>query len=397
MRPTFYLLAIVLSLCSSANAGIRECLDATCRVEVAGGMGTGTVFDQDENYVYILTNAHVAQGEGTPLRCVFVRDGFAQVVNGTTRWSVMEGQRDCAVGVIPVREFNGAVPKPIPFDPASVPSRGQTVMSVGCAQGANPTAWLGHVQAVSDWSIDFYPPPHRGRSGSAVFDADGTRILALVTWNGGGVGVAQQSRAVSAAFQRRFPNEVIPVCSGPSRGGRAPTGGFRPVAPLMPTESDCPECDRMSGGTPTRRVPIDELGPVAPLNPIPTSPAVTQPTCPTVDEDALVRRIELLIDAKIAALPKPVPGPSGPPGPAGPQGPAGPAGSDGANGSPGTAVEIDYDKLAEALARKNPSLTRDEVVAIVKEHCATKPDTDSTRPNPLPGYYEIRPKTKGAN
>lgn len=443
-----FLLPIVLALCSSASAGISECMDATCRIEVRHddgrlGVGTGCIFSADEKTAYVLTNAHVADGEGREVKCIFTSGGHEFQVNGRTHWSVLRptpGEDvsalvrgwfpDAAIVEIDRRAFGNLMPTPIPIaaDPSYLQANVE-VLTVGCPEGSVPAALRGHVQEAHKSNVTFQPPTIGGQSGSAVFDKDGTQIVGLVAWNISEhrqrydgqydvvpvAGIAQRIEIVAQAFASGYPNErqAIPVCSG-SGGGRVPVRGGMQGGGCP--DGSCGNNGNHGGGMPSpgagpvgspndpsRRVPLDELGPVAPLAPVTPStvqPNPASPPLPPIEMNGVtpaeLALLEARIMAAIAAI-RPEPGPSGPAGPAGPQGPAGPAGNDGTNGTAGTAVEIDYDRLAEALARKNPSLTRDQVVAIVKEHCATKPDTDSTRPNPLPGYYEIRPKTKGAN
>ncbi|HUT11795.1 MAG TPA: serine protease [Thermoguttaceae bacterium] len=167
--------------CSVAFASIDDCIDATCRITAGdGGRGTGCAFERSQGYVYVLTCAHVATGD--TVQCEFWRAGHQ-----STPLPGRVVQRVPAVdaAIVAVREdaFGGVLPATIPMaDRSRVMQTGETVTSVGCAQGAWSTGWKGHVLGYGrdDGSLRFTPVPANGRSGSAVFDVEGTMIVGLL-------------------------------------------------------------------------------------------------------------------------------------------------------------------------------------------------------------------------
>lgn len=175
------LLAILFlpALSAPLFASLRDCFEATCRITSGPSCGSGCVFDRSDGYLYVLTNAHVVTRSDT-VRCEFWRDG-RQSSPVLARVVFRDERADVAVVAVPESVFGGRLPKVIPLsDPATRPESGEPVFSVGCALGNWPTAWIGRLLSASPEETRFLPPPANGRSGSAVFDAEGTRIVGLI-------------------------------------------------------------------------------------------------------------------------------------------------------------------------------------------------------------------------
>ncbi|NQU22625.1 MAG: trypsin-like peptidase domain-containing protein [Candidatus Nealsonbacteria bacterium] len=172
--------AILPLMLGVARASLEDCIDATCRItHDDGGRGTGCVFERSQGYVYVLTAAHVV-GDSRQVRCEFWRDGHpsqplpAAVV-------ARSPAADAAVVTLPESLFAGVLPKVIPVAPRGyVIAPGQTLTSVGCANGSWSTGWKGHALGYRDRDLHFVPTPANGRSGSAVFDARGEQIVGLL-------------------------------------------------------------------------------------------------------------------------------------------------------------------------------------------------------------------------
>ncbi len=177
-KPVLCLLLIVL-FTQRAVAGMDDCIQSTCRISTEGSIGTGCVFEVSDQTVYILTNAHVV-GSADRVRCEFWREGHPLPgLQGT----VIQGDTaiDAAVVSISRSAFSGDAPRPIPLArPGTKLTPGQTVLSAGCARGGWPTAWVGHIVRSDNAEIRFVPPPAGGRSGSAIFDKNGTQIVGLL-------------------------------------------------------------------------------------------------------------------------------------------------------------------------------------------------------------------------
>lgn len=171
---------LTLWAASRADAAISDCIDATCRITTAdGSRGTGCAFENSQGHVFVLTAAHVV-GDHRTVRCEFWRHGHHSVpLSGEV---IARGQAaDAAVVCLPIRSFRGIRPACVPVAPRGYRlSTGHTVTSVGCANGTWATGWKGHVVGYSGGCVCFTPAPADGRSGSALFDADGRRIVGLI-------------------------------------------------------------------------------------------------------------------------------------------------------------------------------------------------------------------------
>jgi hypothetical protein len=169
---------------STADAAMTDCIDATCRVKTTPSrdgkysIGTGVVFEISNGKVHVLTNAHVATT--LIMRLEFWRDGHKMdSVSGVT--VLRDRKRDVAVISIDVAVFGDRLPTVIPLAPrGTVLLDGQEIISAGCPKGRWTKAWIGHIENSLDGRIKFQPGPYGGQSGSALFDADGTQIVALL-------------------------------------------------------------------------------------------------------------------------------------------------------------------------------------------------------------------------
>jgi hypothetical protein len=178
------LFVATLTLCSAgvASAAISDCIDATCRITTPdGSRGTGCVFEISQGCVFVLTAAHVV-GNSSTVQCEFWRDGHqSQPIPAQVTARVSDDLCDAAVISLDQAQFGGVLPRAVPVaSPDCVLGPGETVTSVGCANGAWSTGWKGHVLGYEGVDMHFVPTPANGRSGSAIFDANGERIVGLL-------------------------------------------------------------------------------------------------------------------------------------------------------------------------------------------------------------------------
>jgi len=174
---------VALAIGSPGQGSIADCIDATCRIAGHDGrpLGTGCVFHRAGGRVFVLTNAHVVEGHDE-VGCEFWQRGHQSVpLAGRVAWRVRNAECDAAVVVLAESQFGARPPVAIPLASGDYVIRpGETLVSVGCAAGAWATAWRGHARGYSGGDLRFLPVPAGGRSGSAIFDADGTRIVGLL-------------------------------------------------------------------------------------------------------------------------------------------------------------------------------------------------------------------------
>jgi len=192
-------LALLATCCNHVSAAMSECIDATCRITAPdGGRGTGCVFERSQGTVFVLTAAHVV-GPADRVQCEFWRSGHqSQPLAGTVVLRVQNDRTDAAVISLAETQFGGLVPPAIPLATRDyLVAPGQTLCSVGCANGAWSTGWQGHALGYAGDDLRFVPAPAMGRSGSALFDANGQQIVGVVRArtldNGEGVASSVQS------------------------------------------------------------------------------------------------------------------------------------------------------------------------------------------------------------
>ncbi len=180
MRSFLMVLTFVFAFAPPADGALSDCIDATCRLRAPdGGTGTGCVFEVSQGRVFVITNRHVV-GDASTMQCVFWRRGH-QSMELPGEVLVRSPAVDVAVVTLPAAAFGRRPPRAVPIAPrATQLVEGQTLTSVGCARGAWATGWKGHVSGYAGENLCFTPPPADGRSGSALFDEQGTRIVGLI-------------------------------------------------------------------------------------------------------------------------------------------------------------------------------------------------------------------------
>lgn len=197
-----WLLGLLLFLwASTADAGIKEVMEATCQIKlqvkdkvITGG--TGTLFLEDKEKIYILTAGHVVDKKHDKLCIFFFNTGKAShCMYGEVVFKVYEGVKDVAiVSVTKVQFKNYPIPMPIPLaQKDTILKKDMKIVSCGCPNYSWPNALLGHVRSIDSTTFSFIPEPIPGRSGSGMFDEDGTHIVGLLIQydkSDGGFGVA---------------------------------------------------------------------------------------------------------------------------------------------------------------------------------------------------------------
>ncbi len=218
-----------------SHGAVSDCHDATCRISAGNAKGTGCVFEISQGRVFVLTNAHVI-GSANTVECEFWRHGHrSQPVRG--RVILRNAPIDAAVVAVPSSAFGGILPTAVPLAERNTMLRpGQTVVSVGCPHGAWATGWKGHVLGYQGADVHFVPSPANGRSGSAIFDADGERIVALLRARTADdqQGIAVSVQSIYRAFDGRASSMQH---SNLGRNTQCP-GGICPVLPYRRYNDD---------------------------------------------------------------------------------------------------------------------------------------------------------------
>lgn len=243
------------------GAGLDDCYRATCRVEMGTHSGSGCVFKADADHYYVLTNAHVAgTTKGRQARVVFNRDGYEGSIPALVEWGVLGNNTpDMAILSVLKANLDGYEVPVIPLA-AKDEAAGATLLSVGAPRGGWINAWRGHLKSNDGDTLSFLPAPLPGRSGSALFSADGASIVGLVTWQTESGGGAQSVAAI-----RRAMGEP-PMISPPD--------GTAPLVPVTPAQCPDGNCRPpiLGGGGPWQNLP---------RNRPPATPPAVEPYKPT--------------------------------------------------------------------------------------------------------------------
>lgn len=269
-----------------AEGSITDCIDATCRVTAGNGKGSGCAYERSKGYVYVLTAAHVV-GQEQNVTCEFWRAGHrSRPLGGTV--VQRSTNADAAVIAIPEASFEGVIPCVIPVAPRDyVVEPGSTLTSVGCAKGAWSTGWKGHALTSRGEDLYFVPTPANGRSGSAIFNADGTMIVGLLRARmedqGGSKGIATSLKTLYTGFNSQ--TQVQAPC---------PPGGCQTPWRALPYRHEQDEYNRSQ----------DERIKKA----WPTLPAQAAPAGPACDLSPLVAKLDRIVE-----LLQPAPDPVLPP------------------------------------------------------------------------------------
>jgi hypothetical protein len=161
---------------------LNRIYEATVRVSVQGGTGTGTVFREDDQFYYILTNAHVATNQEVGLE--FTKDHYPSPrFKGSLVTRVMRSGIDVAV----VRIAKSALPTglTLPVIPLATPEQVTSelfLVTSGCQAGERPSVQLTLTTRTTNGLIYYLPTSRPGRSGSALISRDGKTIQGLVAW-----------------------------------------------------------------------------------------------------------------------------------------------------------------------------------------------------------------------
>jgi len=211
IKTTF--IAIIITLLSAVcvaqdtipqnvpNDRLQRVYEATVRVSVSGGIGTGTVFHEDEKHYYILTNEHVISGNPY----ANIEFSKAHWPSGKIRGKVIAKKHtsglsiDVAIVRITKSSINNVKLPVIPIGRTAPTMETRLLLTCGCQAGARPSLQQCIIVERRNNLIKYRPTSLPGRSGSALTDPEGKEILGLVAWMSGGsnsVGMAMSCTSI---------------------------------------------------------------------------------------------------------------------------------------------------------------------------------------------------------
>mgnify|MGYP003650101234 CR=1 FL=1 len=176
---------------------LQRVYEATVRVKCNGGIGTGTVFDEDDRYYYILTNDHVVDGGNYP---VTIEYNKKHRKSGRLSAKVIgrKHTKGLTFDIAILRLSKLKVSDTLPVIPIGTDDP-KLLLTCGCQAGAMPSVQQCLVVQRIDNLVKYSPTSLPGRSGSAMTDVEGKEILGLVAWMTGGensVGVAMTGSSI---------------------------------------------------------------------------------------------------------------------------------------------------------------------------------------------------------
>jgi len=190
MNRFFAVFVFVLFLLSNTVfAEDKNDLKSAVRIVTDHGIGSGTVFVEDEFYYYILTCGHLHSIKDHVVAYGLVKIDFfdddefkLRIYGDFIRSEVnIEKRIDLAIirfGKAAVHGYNINILKLAPED--TIIKKGQTIHSTGFPFGNWPMSWGGKIDTVFEKMVAFSPNPFSGQSGSSIRNTDDLIIGVIV-------------------------------------------------------------------------------------------------------------------------------------------------------------------------------------------------------------------------
>ena len=189
-------LGVLLSNIAEAKPlTMDQALEAVCRISTSGARGSGTVFGEDKDKYFILTNGHVIE-RARKGHVEFFQSGYksARLPFKTEYVAYKDGTAlDLAIISVKKKYFGRYPPRIIPLAPKGTEIKpNDYIMAGGCPSGQWAMAWYGRIIRNTGAVVSFNAAPIGGQSGSGVLvlikDEKGelqTRIGVLLAWRVG--------------------------------------------------------------------------------------------------------------------------------------------------------------------------------------------------------------------
>ncbi len=176
---------------------LQRIYEATVRVKCNGAIGTGTVFDEDAQYYYILTNDHVVDGGQHPVTIEYTKR-HKKSSRISAKVIGRKHTKGLTFDIAILRVLKSKVATTLPVIPIGS-AKPNLLLTTGCQAGAIQSTQQCLVKERRNNLIYYNPTSLPGRSGSSMTDVEGKEILGLVAWMTGGsnsVGVAMTGASI---------------------------------------------------------------------------------------------------------------------------------------------------------------------------------------------------------
>jgi hypothetical protein len=292
--------------------------DATVRVSVSGGTGTGTIYKEDEQYYYILTNAHVATSNRVGLE--FTKNHYPSPrYQGEVVFRVLRSGVDVAVARVAKNSLPAGIDLPvIPLATAEEVSKELLLVTSGCQAGERPSV-QNTITTRDTANLIYYLPTSRpGRSGSSLVSRDGKTIQGLVAWmtdrGPNSEGLAMKVDVIRPLLEGE--NTTVSYDDFPLGAIQIPLGSAEYVETELHALSECLPDSCLDDNCPWDYDYITQLSAVndpwrrrfgGPTQPQPQAPSAPQPQTPVIPDNPWQMRPDV--------KPQPQPEPQQPPKP----------------------------------------------------------------------------------
>lgn len=203
MKKLIMPLFLLIFICNPIFAKPLDLYDiqqSTVQINADKQQGTGTCIAEDEQYYYILSNAHVILNQfNRPASKITINSFRAGYKSSDIPAELVKYVFvDRTVQDISFLRVSKSYYKQYPLRVIPIAPDGYIVQpkhfiySSGCPYKSSAMSWVGHIVEVKTW-IEFSPFPQPGQSGSAIFglvkdknnDELYTRVIGIVTWTKG--------------------------------------------------------------------------------------------------------------------------------------------------------------------------------------------------------------------
>lgn len=198
-----YVFAVYIILCISINnVTYGSIFESVVKVSVNRSFGTGNCINEDQDYIYVLTNKHVV-GNSKNASLKFYKNGYESVpILAEVVWSAYKSLEPIDIALLRVKKtnLNGWKPTVISFEfDDKIYPVGSTVITIGCPEGTWPKASKGHIVSIENGCYKFKPTVIPGQSGSLLMNSDGTKAIGLIAWYENGLGKAMSTEILKKA------------------------------------------------------------------------------------------------------------------------------------------------------------------------------------------------------
>lgn len=195
-------LLFCISTCFAQSAGVGSIFESVAKVKNGNIYGTATFVQEDKDSYYLLTNHHVTTTNNSVQLLCYKAGHESKYIPATVAWTVFVKDKALDISVLKIsKSLITWHPTVINFQLDDIIYKeGDTVTSIGCPEAQWPEAFKGHINRVEQGVYYITPVVEPGRSGSVLFNEDGTKAIGLIAWSNGREGIAMTAQVIKNAL-----------------------------------------------------------------------------------------------------------------------------------------------------------------------------------------------------